>query len=250
MAHGTRTMQSMVVMRAKLLFLLPLAAFAQNKHQVDYATSAPSGGCNVSQNLRYTTSGGNAYKLYGCASTTNLWGLVITSTSGGGGTGNVTTSATLVNNQLLGGNGGVDIKPVNLAGDVTTSGGLSTTLATVNANTGACGDASNVCRVTLNGKGLATAASAVAISPYTGTFQATTGFQGMDTSVSSGINMAGKTSGGAMLAVADVAGTAIVIVLPTSIPMSFPKSLQITGTTTCPTLVSGSPATCYATAWQ
>lgn len=50
-------------------------------------------------------------------------------------------------------------------GDVTTPGAsLVNTLATVNSNTGACGDATHVCRVTLNAKGLATAASAVAIT--------------------------------------------------------------------------------------
>lgn len=230
------------------LFFFPIALLAQNRHYVDFVQAAPTGGCNVSQNLRYVISGGNAYKLYGCSSTTNTWALV--SGSGGGGNGTVTNSGTLANNQLVGGNGGVQVKAVNLTGDVTTSGGLSTTLATVNSNTGTCGDASHVCQPTVNAKGLVTAATAIAISPYSGTFQATTGFQSTDTTVSSGIQLAGKTSGGAMLAVADVAGTAIVYVLPTSVPVSFPKSLQITGTTTCPTLVSGSPVTCYATAWQ
>ena len=51
----------------------------------------------------------------------------------------------------------------NMTGDVT-SVGNATTLATVNSNTGSCGDATHVCQVTLNGKGLATAASAVAIT--------------------------------------------------------------------------------------
>lgn len=38
------------------------------------------------------------------------------------------------------------------------------TLATVNTNTGACGDSTHVCQITLNGKGLATAATPVAVS--------------------------------------------------------------------------------------
>lgn len=52
-----------------------------------------------------------------------------------------------------------------LTGDVTASGpgSASTTLATVNANTGSFGDASHVAVVTLNGKGLTTAASSTAI---------------------------------------------------------------------------------------
>ena len=52
-----------------------------------------------------------------------------------------------------------------LTGDVTTPGSsLATTLATVNANTGSFGDATHVGSFTVNGKGLITAASAVAIS--------------------------------------------------------------------------------------
>jgi hypothetical protein len=51
----------------------------------------------------------------------------------------------------------------NLTGDVTSTG-PATTLPTVNANTGTFGDATHVSRVTLNGKGQVTAASAVAIT--------------------------------------------------------------------------------------
>jgi hypothetical protein len=71
-----------------------------------------------------------------------------------------------------------------------------------------------------------------------------------DTAHSTSITAAGKTSGGWAITAADVAGTAVSYVWPTSIPMSFPKSLQITGTTTCPTLASGVPTTCYQLAWQ
>lgn len=42
------------------------------------------------------------------------------------------------------------------------------TLATVNSNTGSCGDATHVAQVTLNGKGLATACAAVAITGASG----------------------------------------------------------------------------------
>jgi len=58
---------------------------------------------------------------------------------------------------------------ITLAGDVsgtgTTGGTTTTTLATVNTNVGTFGDAGNVAQVTVNGKGLVTAASAVAITP-------------------------------------------------------------------------------------
>lgn len=51
-----------------------------------------------------------------------------------------------------------------LSGDITTSGSNATTLATVNSNTGTFGDATHSARVTINGKGLITAASSVAIT--------------------------------------------------------------------------------------
>ncbi len=243
MALGIRIMRFILAAS----FLVPLALFAQNKHQVDFVTVAPTGGCNISQNLRYVVSGGNVKKLYGCDGTVNMWALV--SGTGSGGAGNVTTSLTLVLNQLLGGNGGVDIKPVNLSGDVTTSGGLSVTLATVNGSPGPCGDASHVSQLTINAKGLVTACTPLAISPYTGTFISTLGFQSTDATHSTAIQFGGLTSGGFIIMAADVAGTLVGYVMPTAIPMSFPKSLQITGATTCPTVASP-PATCYATAWQ
>lgn len=52
-----------------------------------------------------------------------------------------------------------------LLGDITTSGAsLTTTLATVNGNVGTFGDSTHVARVTVNGKGLITAVSSVAVS--------------------------------------------------------------------------------------
>lgn len=53
-----------------------------------------------------------------------------------------------------------------LTGDITTSAGaVATTLATVNSNVGAFGNATHVGAFTVNGKGLTTAASAVLITP-------------------------------------------------------------------------------------
>lgn len=61
-----------------------------------------------------------------------------------------------------GGAGGITA----LTGDGTASGtgSVSFTLATVNTNVGTCGDATHVGQVTLNGKGLSTACTAVAIT--------------------------------------------------------------------------------------
>ncbi len=52
-----------------------------------------------------------------------------------------------------------------LTGDITTSAGaVATTLATVNSNVGTFGDATHVAQITVNGKGLITAASNVTVS--------------------------------------------------------------------------------------
>lgn len=63
---------------------------------------------------------------------------------------------------LGGGGGGITA----LTGDVTASGtgSVAATLATVNSGPGTCGDATHVCQVITNGKGLTTAQTAVAIS--------------------------------------------------------------------------------------
>jgi hypothetical protein len=66
-----------------------------------------------------------------------------------------------------GGGGGSGGGITQLSGDVTTPGSGSgvSTLATVNGAPGTCGDATHVCQVTTNGKGLTTAQTAVAITP-------------------------------------------------------------------------------------
>src|SRR5205085_5935162 len=68
------------------------------------------------------------------------------------GAGTVThTSGPLMLNQLMFGAGGADSKAGDLSGDVGTSGGTATTLATVNSGPGTCGDSTHVCVVTTNG---------------------------------------------------------------------------------------------------
>src|SRR3984885_1104310 len=54
----------------------------------------------------------------------------------------------------------------SITGDLSASGPAAATgtLATVNTNTGTCGDSTHVCQVTLNGKGLTTAATPISIS--------------------------------------------------------------------------------------
>lgn len=63
----------------------------------------------------------------------------------------------------ISGNAGTVTTNANLTGDVT-SVGNATTLATVNSNVGSFGDGTHVAAITVNGKGLITSASSVAIT--------------------------------------------------------------------------------------
>lgn len=72
---------------------------------------------------------------------------------------NISTSTA---NTLLATDGFKNVVSTNLVGDVTTSG-LTTTLATVNANVGTFGDATNIPQFTVNGKGLITGVSTLPV---------------------------------------------------------------------------------------
>lgn len=103
-----------------------------------------------------------------CAVTTDAQGRVSGTSSvpiSTSGVGTVThTLGPLPAGQLVKGNSSGDIQTADLSGDISTSGGTVATLPTVNGGSGACGDATHVCAITTNPKGLVTAQSAVAIS--------------------------------------------------------------------------------------
>ncbi len=82
--------------------------------------------------------------------------------TGTGGT--VTTTGSPASGNLTKFSGATSITNADLTGDVTTSGGVATTLATVNSNVGTFGDGTHVAQVTANAKGLITAVSSVAIT--------------------------------------------------------------------------------------
>lgn len=126
-----------------LLLLLPLNAWA-----VATPTNCPTLG--GTQALNYSTS----TNAYSCNAIT-------------AGSGTVTTTGTPLIGQLAIFSGSTSITNGNLSGDVTTSGSLATTLATVNSNVGSFTNAS----ITVNAKGLITAASSGAgsgVSSFTG----------------------------------------------------------------------------------
>lgn len=95
--------------------------------------------------LTLTSNGGTVTITTPTASTINLEA----------GAGSVTTTGSPASGNLTKFSGASSITNGDLAGDITTSGALTATLATVNSNVGSFTNAS----ITVNGKGLVTAAS-------------------------------------------------------------------------------------------
>lgn len=129
-----------------------IAASTVSTTQLQYLASATGTTGTTSTNLVFSTSPTLVTPNLGTPST--LVGTNITGTAAGLTAGTVTTNA-------------------NLTGDVT-SVGNATTLATVNANTGAWGSSTAIPVITLNAKGLATAASTAAVIAPAGTLTGTT----------------------------------------------------------------------------
>lgn len=117
-----------------------------------------------------------------------------------------------------------------LLGDITKpSGGTTTTLATVNANVGSFGTATQVPQVTLNAKGLTTAATNVTVTPAVGSIT------GMATGVST--FLATPTSANLKTAVTDETGSGGALVFATSPTITNPN---IVGTATNDSAATGS----------
>ena len=118
---------------------------------------------NASANSVLVGSGasgsGASYREIALGSGVAMTGTTLSATGSGG---TVThTAGALTLNQLVVGNGSADIKVSDLTGDITTAGGVATTLATVNSSPGTYAYAD----VTVNAKGLVTAASAGTAPP-------------------------------------------------------------------------------------
>lgn len=107
---------------------------------------------NTAFNALAPSQTGNSGKFLTTDGTNTSWGA-------SGGSGTVTTTGTPLIGQLAIFSGSTSITNGNLSGDVTTSGSLATTLATVNSNVGTFGSAANAVIFTTNAKGLTTAAS-------------------------------------------------------------------------------------------
>jgi hypothetical protein len=76
-----------------------------------------------------------------------------------------TNAASLTLNQLVFGGGSQAVAVGDLTGDITTSGGKATTLATVNAGSGSCGSATQECTIITNAKGLVTSQTPTTVTP-------------------------------------------------------------------------------------
>lgn len=96
-----------------------------------------------------------------------------------------------------------------LTGDVTAagSGSVAATLATVNGSPGACGDATHVCQVTINGKGLTTSQTAVAITSSSSGVALLNGLAGT-LNIAAGANIS-VTPSGSSITIASTAAAAL-----------------------------------------
>lgn len=162
-----------------------------------------------------------------CQITTNGFGLitlqapvsVTASAAWGAITGTLSSQTDL--NSALGGKQATGNYLTALTGDVTASGPGSSagTLATVNSGPGNCGDATHVCQVTTNGKGLTTAQSAVSIGTLnqnttgnaaTATALAATPSQAASNQYCTGITAAGSCNS-AQVALSQLSGASNVV---------------------------------------
>lgn len=93
----------------------------------------------------------------GGSGTISSWNISVAGIKGvdGAGTGTVTTSGSPANGNLAKFSGATSLTNADLTGDITTSGGVGTTLATVNSNVGSF----TAANITVNAKGLVTAAA-------------------------------------------------------------------------------------------
>jgi hypothetical protein len=96
--------------------------------------------------------------------TVNGKGLITAAASGSGGSGTVTTTGSPANGNLAKFSGATSVTNADLTGDVTTSGGMATTLSVSGVTAATYGDATHVAQVAVDAKGRITSASNISIT--------------------------------------------------------------------------------------
>lgn len=138
--------------------------------------------CTVGASLYQATDQPTGLQIYGCT-TTNAWtripysqgasnpgtcsvGQIFFNTAATAGSNLYLCTSANTYTQVAGSSSGITA----LTGDVSASGpgSATATLATVNSGPGTCGDATHVCQQTVNGKGLTTSTTQIAITGASG----------------------------------------------------------------------------------
>jgi hypothetical protein len=140
-------------------FRVPTAQTART--HITTGSSLPAN-CTVGD-IFYKT--GTSAGQYTCSATDTWTGPL----GSGGGSGTVTTSGSPASGNLSKFSGSTAITNGDLSGDVTTSGTLTTTLATSGVSAATYGDSTHVAQVAVDAKGRITTASNVAIAANTST---------------------------------------------------------------------------------
>ncbi|MDQ3009070.1 MAG: hypothetical protein M3Q81_05805, partial [bacterium] len=149
-----------------------------------------------------TASSTNLFATAANIGTVTSSGLITGSSFTGAGTGLTGTASSL----SIGGNAATVTTNANLSGDVSSTGN-TTTLATVNTNTGSFGSSTAIPNITVNGKGLITAAGTNAVIAPAGTLSGSTLASGVTASSLTSVGTLGSLTVSGLSTLGNVSAT-------------------------------------------